>query len=120
MVAGAEDLLGEARLLASRAGRGRGPAGPGRRLLGGGGGGEPGGLQHLVRRLPVHGLRCTSRPAATPATSAAITARARPAAISDWGARSRVQATGVGAPFSFSTVTIASPVPSWVSTSSRS
>ena len=41
-------------------------------------------------------------------------------AISDCGARSRVHATGVGAPFSFITVTTASPMPSWVSTSSRS
>ena len=36
------------------------------------------------------------------------------------GARRRVHATGVGAPFSLSTVTTASPVPSDVSTSSRS
>ena len=39
--------------------------------------------------------------------------------ISACGARRRVQATGLGAPFSFMTVTIASPVPRLVSTSSR-
>ena len=39
--------------------------------------------------------------------------------MSACGARRRVQATGLGAPFSFMTVTIASPVPSVVSTSSR-
>ena len=41
-------------------------------------------------------------------------------AMSDWGARMRVQATGVGAPLSDRTVTTASPVPSEVSSSSRS
>ena len=40
--------------------------------------------------------------------------------ISDRGARMRVQATGVGAPFSESTVTMASPMPSDVSASSMS
>jgi hypothetical protein len=40
--------------------------------------------------------------------------------ISDSGARSRVQATGVGAPRSFITVTIASPMPSPVMTWPRS
>ncbi len=40
--------------------------------------------------------------------------------IEPCGARRRVQATGLGAPFSFITATIASPVPSMVSTSSRS
>ena len=40
--------------------------------------------------------------------------------MSDSGARIRVHATGVGAPFSDSTVTTASPVASWVSSSSRS
>ena len=40
--------------------------------------------------------------------------------ISDRGARIRVHATGVGAPFSDSTVTIASPMPSDVSADSRS
>ena len=41
-------------------------------------------------------------------------------AISDSGARSRVHATGVGAPRSFMTVTIASPMPRPVITSPRS
>jgi len=41
-------------------------------------------------------------------------------AISDCGARNRVQATGVGAPRSDSTVMMPSPMPSWVSSSSRS
>ena len=41
-------------------------------------------------------------------------------AISDSGARIRVQATGVGAPFSDRTVMTASPVPSEVSTLLRS
>ena len=41
-------------------------------------------------------------------------------AINELGARSRVQATGVGAPRSDSTVITASPMPSWVSSSSRS
>ena len=36
------------------------------------------------------------------------------------GARIRVQATGVGAPSGFSTVTIASPIPRPCSTSDRS
>jgi hypothetical protein len=40
--------------------------------------------------------------------------------IEPCGARTRVQATGDGAPFSFMTVTMASPIDSWVSTSSRS
>ncbi len=40
--------------------------------------------------------------------------------MSPCGARSRVHATGVGAPFSLITVTIASPVPSSCSTRSRS
>jgi len=40
--------------------------------------------------------------------------------MSDSGARSRVQATGVGAPVSESTVTTASPMPNVVSSSSRS
>ena len=40
--------------------------------------------------------------------------------ISDSGARSRVHATGVGAPRSFITVTMASPIPSDVITSPRS
>ena len=40
--------------------------------------------------------------------------------IRDSGARSRVAATGVGAPFSLSTVTTASPVPRPVRSSSRS
>ncbi|PQM47706.1 hypothetical protein C1Y40_02077 [Mycobacterium talmoniae] len=42
------------------------------------------------------------------------------AAIRERGARSRVHATGVGAPFSESTVTMASPMPSDVSADSRS
>ncbi len=41
-------------------------------------------------------------------------------AINERGARTRVQATGVGAPRSLSTVTIASPVPSEVSAEARS
>ena len=41
-------------------------------------------------------------------------------AISERGARSRVQATGVGAPDSDSTVTTASPVPSCCSAPARS
>ena len=41
-------------------------------------------------------------------------------AIFDVGASMRVHATGVGAPFSESTVTTASPVPSVVRSSSRS
>ena len=41
-------------------------------------------------------------------------------AISDSGARSRVQATGVGAPRSFITVTTASPMPRLVITRPRS
>ena len=40
--------------------------------------------------------------------------------ISDRGARIRVHATGVGAPFSDSTVTTASPIPSEVNADSRS
>ena len=40
--------------------------------------------------------------------------------MSDSGARSRVHATGVGAPRSFMTVTTASPMPSDVMTSPRS
>ena len=40
--------------------------------------------------------------------------------ISDSGARSRVHATGVGAPRSFITVTTASPMPRDVITSPRS
>jgi hypothetical protein len=40
--------------------------------------------------------------------------------ISDRGARILVHATGVGAPFSESTVTIASPMPSDVNADSRS
>ncbi len=38
----------------------------------------------------------------------------------DCGENMRVQATGVGAPFSFMTVTTASPMPAVVRTSSRS
>jgi len=53
------------------------------------------------------------------ATAASITASGE-GDIDAWGARSRVHATGDGAPFSFMTVTIASPVPSMVSVSSRS
>ena len=41
-------------------------------------------------------------------------------AISDCGARIRVQATGVGAPSGSITVTIASPMPSCCSVSARS
>jgi hypothetical protein len=41
-------------------------------------------------------------------------------AISDRGTRMRVHATGVGAPFSDSTVTTASPIPSDVKADSRS
>ncbi len=40
--------------------------------------------------------------------------------ITDSGARSRVSATGVGAPFSFRTVMTASPMPAVVRVSSRS
>ena len=46
------------------------------------------------------------------AFTACSIAPASAAPISDSGARSRVQATGVGAPRSFITVTIASPMPS--------
>ena len=53
------------------------------------------------------------------ATVAASSASAE-GAISDCGARIRVQATGVGAPLSDSTVITASPVGSWVSSCSRS
>ena len=52
--------------------------------------------------------------------AAADTASAPIAAISDRGERMRVHATGVGAPRSESTVTIASPMPSDVSASSMS
>jgi hypothetical protein len=41
-------------------------------------------------------------------------------AISERGTRMRVHATGVGAPFSESTVTTASPIPSEVNADSRS
>ncbi len=41
-------------------------------------------------------------------------------AISERGTRIRVQATGVGAPFSDNTVTTASPIPSDVNADSRS
>ena len=54
------------------------------------------------------------------AATAAATTASDDGAISDCGARIRVHATGVGAPFSDSTVTTASPVPSDVSSSSRS
>ena len=40
--------------------------------------------------------------------------------MSDVGGRMRVHTTGVGAPRSDRIVTIASPVPSWVRSSSRS
>jgi hypothetical protein len=52
--------------------------------------------------------------------AASVTAGSPMAAIRERGARSRVHATGVGAPRSESTVTIASPVPSDVSSSSMS
>jgi len=49
-----------------------------------------------------------------------VTVAGSDGAINDSGARKRVHATGVGAPRSDSTVTTASPIPSWVSSSSRS
>ena len=52
-------------------------------------------------------------------TAASISA-AGAGSISDSGARSRVHATGVGAPRSFITVTTASPIPSDVMTAPRS
>ena len=54
-----------------------------------------------------------------PCTAAAITS-AGVGAIGDCGARSLVQATGVGAPSGSITVMTASPIPNVVSTSSRS
>ena len=54
------------------------------------------------------------------AFAAAVMSAGVSAAISERGARMRVHATGVGAPRSESTVTIASPMPSEVSASSMS
>ena len=54
------------------------------------------------------------------AATVACIASAAVGAISDSGARSRVQATGVGAPRSPITVMTASPMPSVVMTSPRS
>ena len=72
-------------------------------------------------RRPTRGPRRRSVPGGTGhAGAAAVTSAAVRAAMSERGARRRVHATGVGAPFSLSTVTIASPVPSDVSAFSRS
>ena len=54
------------------------------------------------------------------ACTLAVIAAASAGPISDSGARSRVHATGVGAPRSFITVTTASPMPRPVITSPRS
>ncbi len=59
-------------------------------------------------------------PASADPSTAACSTAGPIGPISDCGARSLVAATGVGAPFSDSTVTTASPVPSEVSTSARS
>ena len=123
--AGLDDLLGRRLLLARRPWPCRTACLPDGVLPGlapsasGSGGLAQLGGQALVRRVAVDRARRTSRPAVTPARSRS--ARQGPAgAISDCGARSRVHATGVGAPRSESTVMTASPMPSWVSTSSRS
>ena len=54
------------------------------------------------------------------AATAALMAAGSVGPINDSGARSLVQATGVGEPRSDSTVITASPIPIWVSTAPRS
>ena len=56
----------------------------------------------------------------TDAAAACLIASSPMVSINERGARSLVHATGVGAPFSLSTVMIASPMPSDVSAFSRS
>ena len=89
--------LGRPRPALSAAWSGGGP--PGRRAGRCGRRRRPGQLggEHLVRRLPVDRRRRTWRVQRLAATSAATVASGD-GAISDCGARIRVQATGVGAP----------------------
>lgn len=71
------------------------------------------GLRRLGDRLAVFRLQRT-------VLAAAAISSVPIEAISDRGTRILVHATGVGAPFSDSTVTTASPIPSDVSADSRS
>ena len=72
----------------------------------------------LMGSLPPNALRGFSY--AGTAFAAAEIASGPMVSMSDRGARIRVHATGVGAPFSDSTVTIASPMPNDVSAFSKS
>src|SRR4051794_18402106 len=90
---------------------------------GGGSGALSGGGANRALRRSYADSRATGWPYSArhgDALAAAAIASGPMVSISDRGARIRVHATGVGAPFSDSTVTIASPMPSDVNADSRS